>query len=394
MTRTDSALDLIEWLNQATLPGADVVRERVHIPSGAWVNKIRPDCNIESIYAFLRAWVATGDAAHLTKSRAIWEGIKGLQGQDGSWPFSHLTSDGWDLAHWINDNSEVSVFLLRAAELDAVNAAEYRAAALRTTDWLLATQDPVTKMWRSCEMAPYQAPYMAAHACTALARAYALTPNKAAYLAAIESGLGTVIAGIRIDHRIITGYEIDGVEERWRPPSSEQSICVRAFAVAARLIPGSEQVPAWHDARHAMLQWLTPLVHESGAMRNGYGLAITAADVAHITDHVYTTAFAVEAYQQSYRVDGDPAHKAIADGILDFAASNIWYSAEPDKNGCLRGAYDLTAQDFDTSEVSQNGNEEGGGNMAYTGWSAAPVASLLFSTLEAGRRGASTVAFL
>ena len=397
MTRTSAALDLIGWLHQATIPGGHAVRERIHVPNLAWNTSLRSDCNTETMYAMLRAWHATGDITHLDKSRNIWTHIQaiGLQEEDGSWLFNDSGVD-WGLMHWANDASEDAIYLLRAADLepDPGRAAAYRAAALATTDWFLTIQDS-SGGWRACENVPYLSPLMAAQPCAALARAYPLAPDQPAYLAAIEAGLAFVTARTGFDHRVQTSFEVHGSEERWRPPSSDQAVCVRAYAMAARFCPDSTQVDTWNAARHELLTWLTPLIHESGAIRNGYGAGVTDADVAHITDHVYTTAFAVEAYRQSFRVDNDPAQARIADGILDFAAGNLWYDpAHPDVDGCLRGAYDLTAQDFNTDEIPQNGGEEGGGNMAYTGWTAAPLAGLLLESSSSGRRGAAAGVFL
>ena len=394
-----AALDLIGWLTRATKPGSAALRERYKLSTATWVTKIRPDCNAESVYAFLLAWQATGDAAYLTKSRAIWDAFKGLQGADGSWPFSDGTMDGWDLAHWANDNSEVCIFLLRAAALDATNAAAYRSAALATADWLVSIQGP-SGGWRACEPAPYTAAWSGAHACTALATAYphASGAQQTTYLSAIASGLAYVWSKVGFDGRIVLAYEVQGSEERWRPPSSEQSICIRGFATCERAFPAHPDAATWKAKRQALHGWLDPLIHPSGAVRNGYGIGVTNADLYHLTDNVYTTAFAIEAYRLSAEVDGNANYAAIAHGIAAWAAGNVYYSATPDANGCLRGAYDLTAGNWDTSEIPQNGNEEGGGDMAYSGWSAAPVAALLFEMGVDGpsssrRRGASA-AFL
>lgn len=394
-----AALDLISWLGRATQPGNAAIRERYKLSTRTWNDSIRPDCNIESIYAFLLAWQATGDTTHLDKSRAIWAAISLVQEQNGSWKFSDKPD--WGLMHWANDNSEVAIFLLRAAELDPVNAAAYRSAALATCDWLVSIQS-ANGGWRACENVPYIAPWSGAHACTALATAYphASPAQQAAYLSAITSGLAYISARVGFDGRILLGYEVHGSEEAWRPPSSEQSICVRAFATCEKAFPTHSDAATWRTKRQTLHGWLDPLIDSSGAVRNGYGVGVTHADVAHITDHVYTTAFAVEAYRLSAEVDGNSSYASVAASILAFASGNIYYSqTDPDANGCLRGAYDLAAQDFNTSEVSQNGQEEGGGDMAYTGWSAAPVAALLFemgvdaATASTGRRGAA-VAFL
>lgn len=388
-----AALDLVAWLTRATKPGSAAIRERYKISTQVWNSAIRPDVNAECVLTYLRAWQATGDAAHLTKSRAIWDAFKGLQTPSGWWPFTDTVSQ-----IWINDQAEVSIFLLRSAEVDEVNAAAYRAAALDTCDYLVSVQNPTTKLWAAGTYTGYQSALFTAHAVTALATAYPLAgANQAAYLTAIETGLTAIAAKIGGDGRVQTGYEVHGIEESWRPPASDNALCIRAYATAERAFPAHASVTTWATHRHALHGWLDGLIHASGAVRNGYGVGCTLADVTHVTDHVYTTAFAIEAYRLSAATDSSPAYAAIAAGISAFAAGNIWYSANPDANGCLRGAYDLTAQDFNTGEIPQNAGEEGGGDMAYTGWSAAPVAALLFEAapvVSAGRRGASAVAFL
>lgn len=398
-----AALDLIAWLQRSTKPGSAVLRERYNLELDVWLDVVRPDCNAEGVLAFLRAWQITGESGYLTKSRAIWDGFKHLQEAAGPWPMFEGTSGGFQSTHWANDNSETAIFLLRAADADPVNASAYREAALKTLDWFVTQQD-VSGAWRACEEAPYLAPWSGAHVCTALSTAYphGSPAQQSAYLSAITSGLAYIGANVRPDGRILLGYEVHGAEERWRPPSSEQSICVRALAICERVFPTHPDVATWRTKRYALLGWLDPLIDSSGAIRNGYGVGVTAGDVAHITDHVYTTAFAAEAYLLSGQVDGNPTYTSNGRGILRFAAGNIWHSStNPDEDGCLRGAYDLTAQDFNTSEVSQNGSEEGGGNMAYTGWSAAPVAALLLEhgidtpvLPRTGRRRVASAAFL
>ena len=397
-----AALDLIAWLDRAKEPTGHGIRECYKLSTQTWSNVIRPDCNSEIVYAYLLAWQATGDATHLTKSRNVWSAYKGFQGgQGGPGPTGSWIFGSYNSQIWVNDNSEVAIFLLRAAELDAVNATAYRAAAMDTIGYLLSIRDDAMGMWPTSTYGGYRAPWSTAHAVSALTATYPLAgANQPTHLAAIEAGLASIASRIGLDGRVQAAVEAPNAngEESWRPPSSDQSICARAFAMAERMFPTNPNVAAWRSARHALLGWLTPLIHASGAIRNGYGVGINHADVAHITDHVYTTAFAVEAYRLSAEVDGSTAYAAKADAILSFAAGNIYYSAtDPDANGCLRGAYDLTAQDFDTSEVSQNAGEEGGGDMAYTGWSAAPIAALLFEsppTIQPRRRRGATAAFL
>lgn len=372
--------DLLAWLVRA-LDGTGMVRERYKLSTQTWNPLRRSDCNLETMVAFLRGWKVTGDAIWRTRSRTMWDGISALQNPTtGSWPFGHTNS-----AVWTNDNSEAIIYLLRAADLDPDRATAYRAAALATVDWLMSVQHGDGK-WPSGQQDTldpgdfgYPA-FMTGHALAALASGYSLASpsTKTAIRAAIDDGAAWLDSVTLSEGRLPAG-------EPWRPPSSDAAISIRGLALAELLIPNPD--PAWTTLRHQLLGWLDGLVDSTGAVRNGYGAGVNNADVWRITDHVYTTAFAAEAYRWSYRCDRDPALRATADSILDFAAGNLYYSGtDPDAYGVLRGAYDLTAQDWDTSEVAQNVGEEGGGDMAYSGWSAAPVAALLLTPL-ARRRG-------
>lgn len=380
-----AALDLITWLMTRAIDPTNgaVVRERYKLADVAWGPDIRPDCNAEAVHAFLCAYQATGNAAYLTRSRAIWDGFKGLQRTSlyaGSWPYSNLIS-----TNWTNADSEVAIFLCRAALLDPVNAAVYVAAARATVGWMLPRQDVTTHMWPAASYLTYQGPMFTAQAVAALAMVYSTAPSNAAtILTAIETGLTALTTKIGTDGRIQAANETAGAgaEESWRPPSSDQAVAIRAYAMAAHYCPTSTHVAAWNAARQTLLGWMNQLIHSTGAVCNGLGSTALDADVAYITDHVYTTSLAMEGYYYSYLVDQTSTLMTTVTRIARFAAGNVWYDPTyPDAYGVLRGAYNLRDSNFDTSIVVQDGGEEGGGNMAYTGWSAAPVAAMMLLEL-------------
>lgn len=381
MTLSSAGLDLAGWLVRALQAGG-TVRERYKLSTQAWNATIRPDCNAETVHAFLCAWRVTRDAAWLTRSRAVWDGFSALQNADGSWPFT-----SGNALKAINDNAEVAVYLIRASEVepDSARAGTYRTAALATVDWILAMQW-ADGGWYGANYTEYVKAGMWAGQCAAaltIAYPYASPAMQSAIVDAVALAAQFIAGEVRPGGWIKTCFEYNQIDEAWRPPSSDTAICVWALALAELRFPAHADVSAWRATRATLHGWLDPLIHASGALRNGYGAGITNADVAHITDNVYCTKFAAEAYRAAAAADASSAYAAVADGILAFAAGNVYYGADPDANGCLRGAYDLTAQNWDTSEVPQNGGEEGGGDMAYSGWSAAPVAALL---LPVGRR--------
>lgn len=375
--------DLIGWLIRSTKPGSTLVRERRMVTAGTWSTWIRPDCNAETMLAFARS----GRPDLMARTRTMWTELAPLE-SNGAWPF--YVGNG---SLWINDHSEITIFLLRLAHLDPVNADSYRAAALRTAA-KISTWQLASGLWPENGGMAAGHPMFAAHAIAALSAALPHAGDQAAgYRQRITSGLAAITALILSGGRIKTTKE-GGGGEGWRPPSSDQAIVIRAYAMAQAAMPDAPESVGWAASRATLFGWFDQLLHPSGAIRNGLGTTGLDADVVHVTDHVYTTAFAIEAYLRSWEVDGTPALLEKAQAVANFASGNVWNSENPDDNGCLRGAFDLVAQDFDTSEIPQNGMEEGGGGVAYTGWSAAPVAAALFELRPTRRRGAALLGFM
>lgn len=388
MTFTTSAQSIINWLVNIERTVADKdpiqkrVAERVHSPNfetGAGTpNAIwRPDCNIETAYAMLKAWQSTEDESYLIRSREYANWVISTQFEDGSFPFTVSPDGSKSSTKWVNDNSEVAIFFFRMAEIDTDRAEIYRGIAIATTDYLLTKQIQTGAF--PLISAPKHSAMFTAHAVSALSYSYRFVSNKQVYKAAIEKAIDWIIASnIMAGGRIKTTHELASGEEVWRPPSSDQSLVVRALAHAEYFVVDSTKSNFWRSYRNVFLRWLTPLIHENGAMRNGYGDNITHADIYHITDHVYTTAFAIEAYLYSYLNGGNQEHLDNALLIASFASDNLYFSNNPNTNGVLRGAYDLIDNNWDTSEVQQNHAVEGGGEMIYSGWTNAPIAALLY----------------
>lgn len=373
MSYIDSALNIINWLKLATDNTTDGkrVKERYMMNSNAWKVLYRPDCNIETAYAFLKYWEYTKDDSYLQLSRDIYDSIVKLQRADGSFPFANAE----DFYTYTNDNSEVPIFLFRMAEIDLERANVYIATALKGSDFILSIQNS-DGSWRVVDNDTTKTPMFVAHAVSCLSTAYRYTSNKAEYKSAIERGLDWIINNNYIldTGRVRCCWEINNATEYWRPPSSDESITIRGFAHAELYVTDSEKRELWKINRHKMLEWLNQCIDESGAVKNGLGDVNNGADLPQLTDHVYTTAFAVEAYLYSAYVDNKQEYLDTATKIVNFSANNLYYSDEAETNGIIRGAYNLRDKNWDTSELILNAGQEGGANMIYSGWVNAPLA--------------------
>ena len=376
MNFINSAMTILEWLKLAIDDTSDGkrVKERYMMNAQSWKVLYRPDCNIETAYAFLKAWEYTKDNSYLQLARDIYSSIVKMQNEDGSFPFAHKD----DTHVYTNDNSEVPIFLFRMAEIDSEMADTYRRTALKGIDFILSIQNE-DGSWRVVDNDLHTPAMFTAHAVSGLSHAYAYTNNKNGYKTAIEKGLDFIATQILDNGRIKTCYEINNNTEYWRPPSSDQAIVIRAFAHAEYYISDSSKKDEWKTNRLKLIEWFDQLIDVSGAIKNGLGENINGADLPGLTDHVYTTAFGIEAYQWSYLVDNNSDYLNKAMLITKFSANNLYYSNKPEANGIIRGAYNIQDNNWDTSSLILNSGQEGGANMVYTGWVNAPLVALFFT---------------
>lgn len=375
MSLIDSATTIIDWLKLATDNTSDGkrVKERYKMNSKSWQTIYRPDCNMETALAFLKVWKYTNDDNYLQLSRDIYDSIIKLRNSDNSFPFANT----FDTHVYTNDNSEVPIFLFRMAEIDTERADMYRQSALLSTDFLIALQN-TDGSWRVVDNDLHKVPMFVAHAVSALSIAYKYTGKKEQYKIAIENGLDWIINGNIFDNgRVKICYEVNSGTEYWRPPSSDQAIVIRGFALA-ELYVNSSKKDSWKQNRIKMLNWFDQLLDSSGAIKNGLGEKLNGADLAGLTDHVYTTAFGIEAYYWSYLVDNNVDYLNKAKLITEFCSNNLYYSDDINANGVIRGAYNIQDDNWDTSKLILNGGQEGGSNMVYTGWVNAPLAIWMF----------------
>lgn len=371
MSMNDSAMGIVNWLETAVdnTNWGYLIRERYSLTNMAWISRYRTDCTVEAAYAFLKAWKHTGDAKYLTLARNLFNGICNLQHADGSFPYHTGSSIAYT-----NDNSEVAIFLLRMAEVDTENASQYREKALDITDWLVGIQYE-SGAWQRSTVTLESTACFTAHAVSAISMAYKFTNNRASYKTAVEKGLAYISTKIRSDGMVA----LMGGNEAQRPPSSDQSICVRGIACAELFIDNLADRETWKANRKTLTAWLEQCVTEEGAVRNGLGNGANGADTVNVTDYVYTLPFTVEAFYFSALVDGNTDYLKTAMKIVRFAQGNIYYSSFSNANGVLRGAFNIANRNWDTSEAVLDSGEQGGGNMIYTGWTNAPMAAHFFN---------------
>lgn len=381
MSMIETAIGIVDWLATSIVNTnyGRFVRERLRVSDKTWFAVYRTDCNIESAYAFLLAWKHTGKPEYLQIARDLYAGVKALQQEDGS-VWRRTDSD----TCYVSGCSKVAVNLFRMAEVDTEYAAEYRETAIKVTDWLITIQNSAGGFPRSTAHASYTACFTA-HAVSAFAMAYRHTERQRVYLEAIEKAVAFIVSKVRDDNMIT----LMGASEAQRPPSSDQGIVIRGLAHVELYVPGLEVAATCRNVRMRLLSWFVPLLTNEGALCNGYGTGANGADVATITDYVYSVPFAVEAFYYSAIVDGGRANLDNAIKLVRFSQGNVYYSTHTELSGVLRGAFELASRNWDTSAAAMDSGEQGGGNMIYTGWTNAPMAAHFFNFSGVVEKGAT-----
>ena len=374
-----AATDILSWLSLALedVSAGKRVKERYRMDTNAWATVYRPDCAVESALAFYKAWQKLGDGTYLTIARGLCSFALSLQNSDGSFPFSTARTTKYS-----NDNSEISIFLIRCAEIDTDNASTYRTAAIGACDYLLTTQASNGSFPVSTQNSTKTALFTA-HVVSALATAYTFADSakKATYETAIENGLSFINSQILTGGRIKCCYEVNTSTEYWRAPMSDQCVCIRAYALAEIALPDNANCSSWETDRASLSAYLTTLVSTEGAVRNGPGTGINGADIYYYTDHIYVTAFGIEAYHWSYAATQTAAYKTKEDAIIAFCQSNLYSSNDVNTNGTTRGAYNLQEKNWNTDEYTLDASSQVGSKQIYTGWTNAPIVCFLIDSI-------------
>lgn len=365
--------DLENWLvNLATYTanGETYVKERYRLDTGAWVSGATAMACAQAALTYLYLWQYHSNTQYRTVARNLVTSLEKGRAQSGGFPM--FIYDGHDSNIYTGGNSEVPISLFRMALIDTENASTYITNGLRSTDYLLSIQND-NGSWRTVTNDTSQTALFTAQAMTALAYGYQYTTNKSGYKTAIEKAADFIATQLLPDDRIRTCREVSPNTEYWRPPTSDQSIVVRGLAIAEYFLSDDADASDWAILRHTLLNYLDDCIGADGAVRNGLGTTNLPNDFYGLTDHVYTTSWAVEAYYYSALVDNSNTYMGIYNGILDFCANNLYFSLNQNANGVIRGAYNCQDNNWNTSALAENPLGEGGADMIYVGWVMSPL---------------------
>lgn len=371
--------DLSDWLiNKATYTanGNTYCKERYRMDTNAWVNGATAIAMGEIAVTYLQLWKYHNDTSYRTTARNIVSALEA--GRRSSNGFSMYVYGGSDTTQYTGGNSEVPLMLFRCAEIDADYASTYIASALTSTDFLLGIQNS-DGSWRTSSTNQAKTAMFTAQAVGALSAGYQYTANKSAYLTAVQKGIAYIQTQLMSDGRIKTSHDNGSTEEWWRPPTSDQAIVIRGLAIAEYYLSSFTDVSSWRMLRHTLLTYLNQCIGAEGSVRNGLGNSGLPNDYYGLTDHVYTTSWAIEAYYYSGLVDSSGEELNTAKKILDFCKGNLYFSEDANTNGTIRGAYNVQDGNWDTSALIQDGGNEGGAEMIYVGWVMAPIVTWMIT---------------
>lgn len=365
--------DIRRWLIQDatyTANGETYVKERYRMDTGAWASGATAMACAQAAYTYCLLWRYYGTASYLTTARNLCTSLE--KGRDASGGFPMFIYGGSDRNIYTGGNSEVPISLFRIAELDTENAETYRTRALLSTDYLLSIQN-ADGSWRTVTNDSTPTALFTAQAVAAISMGYAYTSRKAEYRTAVEKGIAYIGTQVLSGNRIKSCREANPGTEYWRPPTSDQSIVIRGIAIAELCLSDDSNAATWRTLRQNLHQYLDQCIGTEGAVRNGLETTNLPNDFYGLTDHVYTTSFAIEAYYFSAVADASSSKKGISVGIVNFCSGNLYYSTNSALNGVLRGAYNIADDNWDTSALTQDSGNEGGAEMVYVGWVNAPV---------------------
>lgn len=366
---------LSDWLiNLATYTANDntYCKERYRMDRNAWVDGATAIAMGEIAVTYLQLWKYYNDESYRTTARNIVSALEA--GRRSSNGFSMYVYGGSDNTQYTGGNSEVPLMLFRCAEIDSDYAPTYIASALTSTDFLLGIQNS-DGSWRTSSANSAKTAMFTAQAIGALASGYRYAGSKKSlYRTAVEKGIAYIQTQLMSDGRIKTSHDNGSREEWWRPPTSDQAIVIRGLAIAEYYLPNNANVSEWKTLRRTLLSYLNQCIGPEGAVRNGLGNSGLPNDYYGLTDHIYTTSWAIEAYYYSALVDDLQSEINISKGIVDFCKGNLYFDVDNvNTNGTLRGAYNVQNGNWDTSALVQDGANEGGADMIYVGWVMSPI---------------------
>lgn len=367
---------LSDWLiNLATYTanGNTYCKERYRMDTSKWVDGATAIAMGEIAVTYLQLWKYYGDESYRTTARNIVSALEA--GRRSSNGFSMYVYGGSNNIQYTGGNSEVPLMLFRCAEIDPDYASTYIASALKSTDFLVGIQNS-DGSWRTSSSNQAKTAMFTAQAVGALASGYRYATGSriSAYRTAIEKGIAYIQTQLMSDGRIKTSHDNGSSEEWWRPPTSDQAIVIRGLAIAEYYLPNNANASAWKTLRQTLLSYLNQCIGSEGAVRNGLGNSGLPNDYYGLTDHIYTTSWAIEAYYYSALVDDSQTELNISKGIVEFCKGNLYFDVgNENTNGTIRGAYNVQDDNWNTSALVQDGGNEGGADMIYVGWVMSPI---------------------
>lgn len=379
---------LLNWCeNKATYTGDGntYVRERYRMDTSAWVNGATAIACAQAIYAYLRVWEYTNDNTYRDMARSLLDGLIAGRKSDGGYEM-YVYNAGGDNNKYTGGNSETPLNLFRAAEIDTEYASEYITEALVSCEWLLSIQNN-DGSWRTASNDQTKSAMFTAQAVGAIAMGYTYADNadKASYLSAVQNGISFIQTQLLPDNRIKTCREVNSTTEYWRPPTSDQAITVRGLAIAEYYLSDVTDVSGWTTLRHRLLIYLNRCIGTEGSIRNGLETTTLPNDYYGLTDHVYVTSWAIEAYYYSYLADDAVGYETISKNIVKFCKGNLYYGEDSNTYGTIRGAYNVQDDNWDTSALIQDAINEGGSEMIYVGWVMFPILAWMIKySMESG----------
>ena len=376
----------VRWLRSMLVvpDGSLGVYERYRIDTQQVNYWVRPDCTMEVARLFMAYGQFKDDQVFMDIAKRMATFVISLQRPlgwfEGSFPFYRFiprTEDELDIGGpeareltFPNDNGKVPERLLWFYQQTGDET--YRIAARQGFNYLMKAQasDGTFSRNDAGEVDALKGVDFVAWPVIALMRAAWQFQSEDYRYAAIR-GIGWMMDRITESGRIRTSYET-AQTEAWRPPASETAVALKAFAVAARF---SQDMGTWTGMVN-LAKALTCWQDKSGAIVNCDEESSNASlqNDPDLTDNVYTNGYALLAYQEAYRSNGNSAYREAAERLADFLAGTQCWGESGMWDGSWRGSYSLKRKTWHGRANQNNELDEGGMYSAYTGWSTAPIA--------------------
>ena len=332
------------------------------------IEQRRADCNFETAYLFLQAWRVLGEerfretALNILdflyfRSGLLWRKSTGCV--PGSWNWSHIKRGSFV---WFDDESWCVFLQLKIArefpELDAKYQLKHWALILArelasALDRAIAPGEAALENdghWRDEQfIGPADQPHWGSLPCMALAAAFAEEPDPA------------FLKPVRTYHEYLMGNA-----ERF----DVSEVCYVIIGSAACSRYTGEAL--YLDVLRRFGQLLCAKIGENGNIPAEHHEAPCGP---LLVDTIYTVNWAALGLQVLKNMD--KAYLAPFTKVLDLLCRIQDKSPEPWLNGCWRGMFNM-----ETGTWGGGDRYEGGAGSIYTGWTNAPIATVLALELQ------------